>query len=71
MELQPFKPRNPRAGYSLPEASAALGVSYKSLLTAVKNGEVRVVRFAGRDRITQAEVARVRAMLLGDDTAAA
>jgi hypothetical protein len=57
-------------GYSVPEAAEALNISYKVLRAAIRRGEAHVVPFGGLDRMTAAEVNRLRELFGEVDQAA-
>lgn len=48
------------AGYTVRGAAAAAGISYKTMLAAVRLKQVRVVSFGGLDRVPATEVQRIR-----------
>jgi hypothetical protein len=56
----PAKGRRNGAGYTIAAAARELGVSYKSMLDAVRLGQVETIEWAGLQRITRAEMERIR-----------
>jgi hypothetical protein len=65
----PKHPTGPRkgAGFTIPAAADEIPVAYRTLLQAVKAGQVEVIEFGGLKRISRAEVKRVRTLLFGED----
>ena len=55
-----FKRRRDGAGYSVPAAADAIGVSYKTLREAIAKEQVRTIKFGGLVRVPRAEVARLK-----------
>jgi excisionase family DNA binding protein len=54
------KRRRDGAGYSVPAAAEALGVSYKTLREAIARKQVRVIDFGGLQRVPPSEVKRLK-----------
>jgi excisionase family DNA binding protein len=54
------KRRRDGAGFSVPAAAEAVGVSYKAMRAAIEKNQVRVVEFGGLTRVPKAEVARLK-----------
>jgi excisionase family DNA binding protein len=58
----PKRRRVDGAGYFVPAAAEALGVSYKTLREAIALKQVRVIQFGGRPRVPRSEVDRLLKM---------
>jgi len=54
------KRRRYGAGYSVPAAAEAVGVSYKTLRDAIELNQVRTIKFGNLVRVPKAEVARLK-----------
>jgi excisionase family DNA binding protein len=54
------KRRRDGAGYSVPAAAEAVGVSYKTLRDAIQLKQVRTIKFGNLVRVPKAEVARLK-----------
>jgi hypothetical protein len=54
------KPRRTGAGFSIPAAAEAIGVSPKTLRSAIAQRQVRVIDFGGLPRVPKAEVERLK-----------
>jgi excisionase family DNA binding protein len=54
------KRRRAGAGFSVPAAAEAIGVSYKTLREAIALNQVRVIRFGRLERVPNKEVARLK-----------
>lgn len=63
--------RRTGAGFSIPAAADELNMPYRTLLSAVERGEVRVIEFAGLRRVPAAEVTRLKSLFNETDTQAA
>jgi hypothetical protein len=61
--------RRSGAGYSIPAAAEKLNVSYKTLRTAIELNQAKTIRFGGQERMTQAEIDRLREMFSGEGAA--
>jgi excisionase family DNA binding protein len=57
---KPRKRRRDGAGFSIPGAAEELGISYKTLRDAIAMGQVRCVPFGKINRISRAEVERIK-----------
>jgi hypothetical protein len=58
--LKARKRRRDGAGFSIPGAAEELGVSYKTLRDAIAMDQVRVFKFGKINRISKAELERVK-----------
>jgi excisionase family DNA binding protein len=54
------KRRRDGAGYSVPAAAEAIGVSYKTLREAIDLKQVRTIEFGRITRVPKSEVARLK-----------
>ena len=54
------KRRRDGAGFSVPAAAEAIGVSYKTLREAIALKQVQTIQFGNLERVTKSEVARLR-----------
>ena len=54
------KRRRDGAGYSVPGAAEAVGVSYKTMREAIAKNQVRTIDFGGITRVPKGEVARLK-----------
>jgi len=54
------KRRRDGAGYSVPAAAEAIGVSYKTLRDAIALNQVRTIEFGHVTRVPKAEIERLK-----------
>lgn len=59
MEILANQQAPDRFAYRVPEACIALGIGRTSLYELVKNGELRLIRIAGRTLVPRAELERL------------
>jgi hypothetical protein len=59
-EVKVKKRHRDGAGYSVPGAAAAVGVSVKSLRTAIARQQVRTIEFGNLVRVPKKEVERLK-----------
>jgi hypothetical protein len=57
---KPKTRRRIRAGWSIPGAAEEAGVSYKTMLEAIRRGQVKVIRFGGLGWVPNSEVERLK-----------
>ena len=55
------------AGFSIPAAAEAIGVSAKTLRTAIVQQQVHVIAFGGLVRVPRVEVERLRGLFGKED----
>jgi hypothetical protein len=69
MATKPTRRRH-GAGYSIPAAAEKLDVPYKTLRTAIELKQARTIEFGKQERMTQAEIDRLRGVFSGEVDAA-